>query len=100
MTIKSYRVFFTPKAEKDLRVAWKHIAQHNFRAADRFYDALKEKASKLKNFPERGAPRDDLLPDLRMLVEQKYLIFYRVEEDVVRVLRVIHGAQDLTQIFN
>ncbi len=60
MTIKTYRVFFTPKAEQDLRTAWRHIAQFNPYAADRLYDALKARAAGLKQFPERGPRRGDL----------------------------------------
>jgi toxin ParE1/3/4 len=90
-----YRIFFTPAAEKDMRTAWRHVAQHDVNAADRLFDALDGRAKALKQFPERGVPRDDLSQGMRMLVEGKYLIFYRVEESAVRVLRVLYGPREL-----
>ena len=36
---------------------------------------------------------------LRSLPVENYLIFYRVRDDTVEVLRVIHGARDLGAIF-
>jgi toxin ParE1/3/4 len=44
--------------------------------------------------------RDDVQKGMRMLVEGKHLIFYRVLEGRVEVVRVIHGSRDLTKIFN
>ena len=30
---------------------------------------------------------------------EKYLIFYRFNDDTLEVIRVLHGARDLTRIF-
>jgi len=46
--------------------------------------------------PERYVLREDLAAGLRALQVQGYLIFYRVEEERVLILRVIHGARDIT----
>ena len=35
--------------------------------------------------------RDDIRPGLRHLVAGRYLILYRVDAAVVRILRVLHG---------
>jgi toxin ParE1/3/4 len=94
-----YSVRFSPLAETDLTENWFQIAEHNFYAADAFIDAIRMRADKLSQLPDRGTPRDDLLPKLRMLVEGKYLIFYHVNGDIVEILRVLHGAMDLTQAF-
>jgi toxin ParE1/3/4 len=99
MISKVRKVVFTPLAEADLREAWRHIAQHDPLAADRFFDAISERAANLSQFPERGAPREELGARIRMLVEGHYLVFYRVDEDAVRVVRVLHGSRDLTRLF-
>jgi toxin ParE1/3/4 len=57
-------------------------------------------AYSLLDFPDRGAPRSELGEGLRMLVEGKYLIFYRVVESEVAVVRVLHGSQDRTKAFS
>jgi plasmid stabilization system protein ParE len=50
-------------------------------------------------FPERGAPRPGIGADIRMLVEGKYLIFYRFESKKIHVVRMLHGSQDRTVAF-
>jgi toxin ParE1/3/4 len=95
-----YTVRFSPRSENDLRKLWYQIAEHNFYAADDFVDAIQKRAIALSQFPERGSPRDDLSPGIRMLVEGKHLIFYRVDNKDVVILRIVHGAMDLPKIFS
>jgi toxin ParE1/3/4 len=95
-----FKVRFLPLAEIDLRKLWYQIAEHNYYAADDFLDAVQDRVKSLSQFPQRGSPRDDLLPGIRMLVEGKYLIFYRIENEDVEIVRVVHGAMDLLKIFS
>jgi len=45
--------------------------------------------------PERGAPRDDVLPGLRIGVfERRVVIAYSVDADAVSILRLFYGGQD------
>jgi toxin ParE1/3/4 len=97
--VKSYQVKYSPKAESDLREAWRHIALDNMVAADQFFDAVGKNVNLLIEFPERGVLRPELRPNLRMLVEGKYLIFYSVFGKTIRVVRILHGSQDRTKIF-
>jgi toxin ParE1/3/4 len=39
--------------------------------------------------------REDLAPGLRMAPLGRYVIFYRVLDDMVRIERVLHGARNL-----
>lgn len=98
MTSKVRRVVFSPSAESDLREAWSHLAQHDIRAADRFYDAIDTLAESLLDFPDRGVLREEFGADTRMVTEGRYLVLYRREQDVVRILRVLHGSRDLTRL--
>ncbi len=94
----AFRVQVNVEAEEDLIEIWEDIATHNVAAADRNVRLLGEKIDTLADMPDRGKMRDDLGAGIRMLVEGKYLIFYRVGETQVEILRVIHGARDLSQI--
>ncbi len=96
----TFRVQVKAEAEEDLIEIWGDIAQHNPIAADNYLKLLGDNIDSLFDMPERGSLRDDLLPNVRVLVEGKYLIFYRVNGKAVEVLRVLHGARDLSQIFN
>jgi toxin ParE1/3/4 len=96
----SFRVQVNFEAEEDLIAIWASIAVHNPIAADKFVHLLGRKIDSLFEMPERGTMRDDVQKGMRMLVEGKYLIFYRLFESRVQVLRVIHGSRDLTKIFS
>lgn len=69
-------------------------------AADRLLEKLDQKCQLLANNPNLGLRRDDLLPGMLYLIEGKYLIFYRIVDDTVEVLRILHGARNLKTIFD
>ncbi|MBZ9965267.1 type II toxin-antitoxin system RelE/ParE family toxin [Mesorhizobium sp. B292B1B] len=53
--------------------------------------------------PLSGAPRDDIAPGTRHLIVGNYLTLYRVEDDAIEILRVLHGhrnfeTDDLTDL--
>lgn len=49
----------------------------------------------LTTFPEAGASRTNIADDARLLIEQPYLIFYRIRPDTIQVVRVLHGARNI-----
>jgi plasmid stabilization system protein ParE len=38
--VNSYQIKYSPRAERDLREAWRHIALNNIIAADQFFEAV------------------------------------------------------------
>ncbi|MBZ9856608.1 type II toxin-antitoxin system RelE/ParE family toxin [Mesorhizobium sp. CA13] len=44
--------------------------------------------------PLSGAPRDDIAPGIRHLIVGNYLTLYRVEDDAIEILRVLHGHRN------
>jgi len=53
---------------------------------------------RILDYPESGAPRPEFGRGVRIVPVENYLIIYRVDERGPLVLRVVHGAMDLTQI--
>jgi toxin ParE1/3/4 len=45
-----------------------------------------------------GATRDDIRPGLRMLISREYLVLYRVLDEEIEVVRVVHGRRDLEAV--
>jgi toxin ParE1/3/4 len=43
--------------------------------------------------------RDDVAPGLRSVLRHPYVIFYRVNNGGVEVVRVLHGRRNFTAIF-
>ncbi len=89
------RIFRTRRARQDLIDIWRHIAEENAVAADVMLDRIDERSSELLDHPELGPARDDIRPGLRHLVAGEYLILYRIIEDGVEIVRVLHGRRDL-----
>ncbi|NDJ24795.1 type II toxin-antitoxin system RelE/ParE family toxin [Nostoc sp. B(2019)] len=43
--------------------------------------------------------REDIAPQIRSFPVEKYVIFYRLIEGGIEVVRVIYGARDIQDIF-
>jgi plasmid stabilization system protein ParE len=45
-----------------------------------------------------GHLRPEIAPNLRSTLVWPYVIFYRVEGDIVQIIRILHGKRDLRRI--
>ncbi|RWD72753.1 type II toxin-antitoxin system RelE/ParE family toxin [Mesorhizobium sp.] len=82
-----------PQALVDLEAIGDYIAAYNPNAAIRFVETLQRRWDLLTLHPRSGAPRDDILPGIRHLVVGEYLTFYRIGDDAIEILRVLHGRR-------
>jgi toxin ParE1/3/4 len=90
----------TPQSEIDLWEIAEYIARDNPAAAGRLLDEVDKTISLLADFPGMGPSRDELMPHLRSFPVHSYVLFYRPNDDGIELVRVIHGARDLDQLFN
>lgn len=63
----------------------------------KFYEGIQHSVMNLKDFPELGVvPRYRALrlKDFRVLIVENYLVFYRIEEEIVMVYHIVHAKQD------
>ncbi len=51
-------------------------------------------------FPHLGVARSDIGPHYRSFRVQHHIIYYRVLDDIVHVMRILHERQDLTGQFD
>lgn len=88
-------------AEADLVEITHFISRQDPRAAARLLDKCLDRFAMLVRQPLLGEACEELLEGLRQFTVDRYVIFYRVarETGVVDVVRVIHGARDIPQIF-
>lgn len=89
----------TPAADDDLFDIWLFIAQDNEAAATRTLQKIKKSLDRLARQPRAGRDRSELAPDLRSFAIRPYVIFYRVIDDDIELVRVLHGARDIEGIF-
>ena len=94
---------YTPEAISDLQSIKQYIKStlRNPTAATRIAKMILDSCASLKSFPESVSSISALTgyeTDLRMLVCENYLAFYRIDGDIVSVARIIHANQDYMRI--
>ena len=100
------RLALKPQADRDINNQFEFIAKDNLEAAIRFYEAAFSTFDLLRTNPNIGPAREFVNPqlkDIRMwLVKgfEKYLIFYRVTDELIEIVRVLHAARDIDGILS
>jgi toxin ParE1/3/4 len=89
----------TARAEEDLIEIWNYIAPESLSAADRVLDRIDRVCEHLAENPRMGPARPDLAHGLRYFVSGSYLVIYRETPGGVEIVRVIHGARYLPDLF-
>jgi toxin ParE1/3/4 len=93
------RVVLSELAASDLESIGDRISQRDPARALSFITELQGRCLQIAEFPHAGPPRPQWGDGVRIVVHRSYLVVYRVREDNVQVLRVIHGARDLDALF-
>jgi len=86
----------SPAAHSDAAEIWAYIAENNEAAADRLLVKFENTFQSLADYPHLGKAVDIIYPGLRFLPEGNHLIFYRLREGRMEVVRILHGARDIT----
>lgn len=91
------RVRLSAAAQRGLEAIADHIAADSPTHALAFVRQLREKCQDIAAFPRRFPVVERYAREqIRRRVHRNYLIFYRIDADAITVLRILHGAQDLT----
>jgi addiction module RelE/StbE family toxin len=87
------KLVWTRSAQKDRKKIREQIAKDNPAAALTLDELLEEKSSCLTNHPHLG--RKGRMQGTRELVvhEKNYILIYQIASGLVRILRVLHRAQ-------
>lgn len=93
------RLVFTPAARDDLLAIGLFIAEDNPQRADSFVSELEAKAALICEWPLRFPEREDICPGVRVAVQGRYLLLFRDLESEVRIVRILHGARNLRELF-
>lgn len=91
-------VTFSPKSRQDLLDIGDHLAKDSRANARRFVAKLIEQCRRIGRAPLGYTSREDLAAGLRMAPLGRYVIFFRVLDDTVRIERVLHGARNLPAV--
>lgn len=90
------RVHWTNTALDHLLAIHEYAAQHSKIYADRLIDKLTRRSEQIGLFPRSGRMVPEYRrEDLREVIERPYRIIYRLKEEQVDVVAVVHSAQEL-----
>jgi toxin ParE1/3/4 len=93
------KVVFAPSAKLDLRdiAAW--ISRDNPGRAATFVEDIVDRCHTLADMPRRYplVPRYEQ-HGIRRMPFGEYLVFYRVTDDAVQIVHVLHGARDYEKL--
>lgn len=89
-----------PEAIKDLDTIFDYFAERNVAAGEKLLNEFQKKCRYLVQFPQIGRSYKEIRPYLRGLPLDGYIIFYRLGQDTIEILRVVKGNRDLEILFD
>jgi toxin ParE1/3/4 len=90
------RVHWTHTAIAHLLAIYEHIARDTPIYAQRIVDRLTRRSEQIATFPQSGRIVPEYgVPDIREVIERPYRIIYRIREEQIDVLAVVHSSQML-----
>jgi toxin ParE1/3/4 len=94
------RIKRTRRALVDVKKIWVYIAERNYVAADALIERIDAALKLLAKNPYMGEAVDHLHPGLRRFTVGNYLLFFEPIDDGIRLLRVVHAARKLDDLFD
>ncbi|MBV9629701.1 MAG: type II toxin-antitoxin system RelE/ParE family toxin [Xanthobacteraceae bacterium] len=92
--------YFTPQAEIDVEEIGDYIALENPKRAVTFIQEMRQHCKRIAESPLGYAARPDLGDAIRTCAYGNYLIVFEPYHDGALILRVLHGARNLSGIFS
>jgi toxin ParE1/3/4 len=98
------RILIHEDANLDLQEHFQYLAQSNHDSALRFFDAARQTFASLARMPgmgQRYESEDEEIIDIRKWLVKgfsRYLIFYRYNDEMIEILRIVYATRDLTPL--
>jgi toxin ParE1/3/4 len=90
----------TRAARDDLDSIWRFSARNwSVRQANAYIRTIQEAIARLSLFPQSGRLFGDWRPGIRILQSGDHLIVYRLADDRIEIVRVLHGHMDVEGLF-
>jgi toxin ParE1/3/4 len=82
-------------ARRDLRDISRYTEQTWGSAQRQIYlEAIERRFALLRERPSVGSPRDEIRSGYRSIPSQRHMIFYKVADDTVEIIRILHANMD------
>lgn len=94
--MKALPYVISKKAISDLEEIWLYtVDKWSIEQADRYYNLLFDEIDFICKNPSTGRPMDDIRKNYRAAKVKSHLIFYKVENDTVQIVRILHERMDI-----
>ena len=93
-------LIISPEATQDLNNIADYFMSLNYEVGERMFQRFNQRCKQLATFPNSGRSYTNFRPGLRGLSFEGYIIFYRVTDQSLTIVRVISGRQDLSNVFS
>jgi toxin ParE1/3/4 len=87
------------QAEEDMLAIAEYIAAHDPAAAASWLDQIEKTIELLASQPFIGEAVYHIRPGLRRMSHGSYLLFYEPTDDGIILVRVLHGAREVENLF-
>ena len=88
------------EAIQDMEQILDYLAKNNLKTGEKFLEEFSKKCRYLTQFPLMGRSYREIRPYLRGLLMKNYIIFYRLTEQGLEIMRVVKGDRDLEVLFS
>jgi toxin ParE1/3/4 len=92
------RYSIATSASRDLDLISEYYMARSIEAGERLFQEFNRKCQNIVQFPNMGRSYGHIIPGLRGVPLNGYIILYKVTEETVSILRVINGRQDLESL--
>jgi toxin ParE1/3/4 len=92
------RIVRSSRARSDLLDIWLYISDDSVAAADRVLDEINRVCRLISEHPKIGRVRPEIGAELRSFAAMSWIVFYRIDDDAIRIVRIVHGARDFDQL--
>lgn len=92
------RLRYTSAAWDDLTEIMEYIAADNLTAADRWVERIQHRCKLIAQHPEMGQLCPEFGDRIRSVSIGRYVIFHRLTNDTLEIVRIIAGDQNITSL--
>lgn len=99
--MKTLPFFISKKAVSDLEEIWLYTVEKcSIEQADRYYDLILDEINYMCRNINAGKSMEHVRKGYRASKVKSHLIFYRVINNTIEVIRILHERMDIENILN
>ena len=92
--------FLSKEADVDLEEIFDYTQSHfNLDQAILYLSDFDDLFNQLVQNPELGKSRSEIKEGLRSIAKNSHIVFYRIDNERIRIVRILHGRRDIPKFF-